>query len=69
MTDLLKSPLKSGVDKGGGSNKLVFCLFTRFVNSTTFPRRSSMQCSLFCVFWLYTKNENISPINFDIEGN
>ena len=25
MTELLKSPLKSGVDKGGGSNKL-FCV-------------------------------------------
>ena len=40
MTELSKSPLKSGVDKGGGSNKLFFCLFTRIVNSTTFPQNS-----------------------------
>ena len=73
MTELLKSPLKSGVDKGGGSNKLLFCFFTRIVNSKCYIRTKfvgySMQYSLFCVVWLYTKNENISAISFHIEGN
>ena len=49
MTELLKSPSKSGVDKGGGSNKLLFCLFTCIVNSTTFPQNSYViQCSVLC---------------------
>ena len=49
MTELLKSPSKSGVDKGGGSIKLLFCLFTCIVNSTTFPQNSYViQCSVLC---------------------
>ena len=49
MTELLKSPSKSGVDKVGGSNKFLFCLFTCIVNSATFPQNSYViQCSVLC---------------------